>query len=286
MELTNENYYSAEADKEYMSVSQYKSFAGALGMKGCEFQAMQKLDGKYAEEKGTPLLVGGYVDAWVEGTLDEFKMNNLDSLYTKTSIKAYNKSGNIDDLVLSADFVQADSIIERIKKDEMMKYYLGIEPYTSKKQTIMTGEIEGIPWKIKTDSLLPDTIVDLKVMANISKSTWSEDSGEFLNFILYWGYDIQGAVYQEIVRQNTGERLPFVIAAVTKEKPEPDIELIEIDQVFLDDALKRVKANIPRIIEVKNGAEPIRCGKCPCCRQNKVLLEPIPLSVFRDRQKG
>ena len=31
MVLTAENYYSAEANREYMSVSQYKDFAGTFG---------------------------------------------------------------------------------------------------------------------------------------------------------------------------------------------------------------------------------------------------------------
>ena len=43
-----------------------------------------------------------------------------------------------------------------------------------------------------------------------------------------WGYDIQGAIYQEVVRQNTGILLPFGLAVATKEKPEPDIALIEL----------------------------------------------------------
>lgn len=31
MQLTSENYYSQEANKEYMSVSGYKDFAGTYG---------------------------------------------------------------------------------------------------------------------------------------------------------------------------------------------------------------------------------------------------------------
>ena len=99
-----------------------------------------------------------------------------------------------------------------------------------------------------------------------------------------WGYDIQGAVYQEIVRQNTGKRIPFVIAVATKED-EPDIELIEVDQVYLDEALTRVKANIPRYAGLKAGKiEPTQCHVCPYCRKDKVLLEPIKLSMLANRK--
>ena len=69
MILTADNYYSCEADREYMSVSQFKSFAGTFGKSACEFAALEKLNRRWEEEKTTPLLVGGYVDAYFEGSL-------------------------------------------------------------------------------------------------------------------------------------------------------------------------------------------------------------------------
>lgn len=265
LKLTSENYYTVEADEAYMSVSQFKDFHGSYGIRGCEFQAMERLKGNYPLKSGTPLLVGGYVDAWFEGTLDKFKAEHPE--ITK-------KDGS-----LKADYVQADYIIERVQKDPMFMYYMSGE-----KQRIMTGEIDGIPWKIKIDSLLPDAIVDLKVMAQIDKNKWVEDLGEYLDFARYWGYDIQGAVYQEIVRQNTGERLPFIISAVTKED-EPNIELIEVDQIYLDEAMSVVKNNQHRINDIKHGlAVPERCGACGCCRKNKVLLNPIKLSMIANQK--
>lgn len=43
MELTAENYYSPEANAEYMSVSQFKSFAGTDGKLACEAEASYHL---------------------------------------------------------------------------------------------------------------------------------------------------------------------------------------------------------------------------------------------------
>ena len=57
MILTPENYYSPEANFEYMSVSQFKDFSGTYGQVGCESRAMAKLRGEYQEEKTTALLV-------------------------------------------------------------------------------------------------------------------------------------------------------------------------------------------------------------------------------------
>lgn len=76
MVLTAENYYSKEANKEYMSVSQYKDFAGTYGKMACEFSAIEKLEERWAQKKTTPLLVGSYVDSYFEGTLEEFKKEN------------------------------------------------------------------------------------------------------------------------------------------------------------------------------------------------------------------
>lgn len=258
--LTDENYYSPEADMEYMSVSQFKDFHGSYGIQGCERTAMMRLKGLYPKKEGLALSLGGYVDAYFEGTLDKFKDNHPEM---------FKKDGT-----LKADFVKAEYAIQRVENDPMFMYYMSGE-----KQKIMTGEIAGIKWKIKIDSLLPDCIVDLKYVAEINKKKWVQDIGEYLDFIRYWGYDIQGAVYQEIVYQNTGKKLPFVIAAISKEEPEPDIELIEVDQIYLDEAMSIVHANAPRIADIKKGIEePTQCFTCPCCRKDKVLTGAIKLS--------
>ena len=47
MILTQENYYSKEANEEYLSVSQYKDFCGSVGRLGCEEQALAKISGDY-----------------------------------------------------------------------------------------------------------------------------------------------------------------------------------------------------------------------------------------------
>lgn len=51
MQLTSENYYSQEANQEYMSVSGYKDFAGTYGKMPCEFYGMEKLN-RDLEQRG------------------------------------------------------------------------------------------------------------------------------------------------------------------------------------------------------------------------------------------
>ena len=259
MVLTAENYYSKEANKEYMSVSQYKDFAGTYGKMACEFSTVEKLEERWAQKKTTPLLVGSYVDSYFEGTLEEFKKENPEIFTQKGELKA--------------NYKQAERIIARMERDPLFMQYMSGE-----KQVIMTGELFGAKWKIKIDSFVRGiAITDLKVMASITKLEWVKDIG-YLDFVRYWGYDIQGAIYQEIVYQNTGERPPFYIAAGTKEE-EPNIEVIHVTQNYLDEAKHMVEMNMPRILRVKNGeAEPDRCEMCDCCRHTKVLKRPISIT--------
>lgn len=256
MMLTAENYFSKEADREYLSVSQYKSFCGSLGKIPCEAEALAKLNGEWEQEKSTSLLVGSYVDAHFEGILNLFQAQNPE-IFTKQG-------------TLKAEYRKAEEIINRIERDGyFMKYMSGM------KQVIMTGELFGTKWKIKIDSYLPDCcIVDLKVMKSIRETFWVRDTG-YMDFIQYWGYDLQGAVYQEVVRQNTGKLLPFYIAVASKEK-ETDIEIIQIDDAHLKEKLYEVEQNVPKILALKSGEiEPIRCERCDYCKHTKVLRAPI-----------
>lgn len=258
MVLTADNYYSAEANRQYMSVSQFKDFNGTYGKIACEFEAMEKLEGRWNPEPSTALLVGSYVDAYVEGTLDDFKIRNAEIFTQKGELKA--------------PYKKAEEIIARIERDKYFMKYLSGE-----KQTIMTAELFGCEWKIKMDSYIPGkAIVDLKVMASITDLKWVKDIG-YLDFVRYWGYDLQGAIYQKIVEINTGKKLPFYIAAVTKEN-EPDIRIIQVTQNYLDEALGIVEANIRRVLSVKNGeVEPDRCDICDCCKHNRILRRPISI---------
>ena len=86
---------------------------------------------------------------------------------------------------------------------------------------------------------------------------------------------IQGAVYQKVVEINTGKKLPFFIAAVSKEKV-PVIQVIAVEQNLLDEALAEVEHNVPMILALKNkAADPTRCECCDYCKQTRVLKAPI-----------
>lgn len=252
--LTNENYFSPENQMKYMGVSQFKAF------EKCEAAALAELTGEYQREKTVSLLVGSYVDAHFEGTLDVFKAQNPEIFTKKGELKA--------------EYRKAEEIIQRIERDPLFATFLSGES-----QVIMTGEIEGVPVKIKIDSYhAGKMLVDLKIMKDF-QPVYVPEQGR-LSWIEAWGYDLQGAVYQEIVRQNTGDKLPFYLAAATKEK-ETDIDIIEIPQPYLDVSLEHFKENVIRYDGIKKGLfQPRRCEKCDYCKQTKVLTAPRSMEVL------
>ena len=274
MKITDSNYYTAEANKEYMSVTQYKSFMGSVGRRGCEAKAMAILNGEWTEEPTTAMLVGSYVDAYYEGTLEAFKSSHPEM---------FKKGGE-----LKSEFTHADYIIERSLQDKMFQGFMSGE-----KQVIMTGRIAGTEWKVKIDSYIPDkAIVDLKVVQQIHeddrddlKSMWVRDIG-YVEWPEYWGYDVQGAVYQEIVYQNTGKRLPFFIAALDKQR-EPGMEIIHVPDPVLRDALTEVELNTPRVLDLKAGLDsPSRCECCDYCRHTRVLTKAIEVHSSYERKRN
>lgn len=248
MKLSSSNYYSLKAAKEYWSVSQFKSFHK------CEAQGLAEVVGEYERDETVSLLVGSYIDSYFSGDLDEF-------------IEAHPEIFNSRTGELKADYRQAEEIIARLERDPFFLEYLEGE-----KQPIMTAELFGVKWKAKLDVLHEDRIVDLKIVKDFN-SIYEEGFGR-RTWIEYWGYDIQGAIYQKIVEANTGKKLPFYLAAATKEKV-TDYKVIEIPQHYLDAAYQLVGAFIDRYDLIKQGeVPPRRCEKCDYCKRTKRLTRP------------
>ena len=277
MKLTNGNYYGAKANQEFMSVSQFKDFLK------CEAMAMAKIKGEYEQPKSSALLLGSFVDEMLTGTKKsqiKFIVENRSEIFQNSSKLSKNTDEELACLLNDyladvfsaenkpyAEIVQALETIEKIKKQPLM-----MEHFKSKHQVIMTGEITGVPFKIKMDNYKPNEfIADGKYMSSLRSPNLFEP------MVKYWGYDLQGAVYQEIVYQNTGKRLPFYLDIATKEKP-THLGVAEINQYDLDEALEKVKALAPRYQAIKKGEiEPERCDEYDCnyCTETKIITEPL-----------
>lgn len=251
MELTSDNYYSPEANIDYMSVSQYKDF-----MK-CEAAAMAKITGSYTDIKQEALLVGSYVHAAIEGeqAFEEFKQNNPEIYTAKKELKA--------------PFKQANIMIDTIFEDELCQTVLEGE-----KEVILTAELFGVMWKAKIDVLSRENgrITDLKTVKGIREKYWNGE--RYVSFVQMYGYDTQMAVYAEIERLSGEMKFEYLeptILAVSKEEV-PDKEIIWFDEEIIQEKLKEVERNMPHILNVKFGqVKPEGCGRCNYCKSKKRL---------------
>ena len=259
MNLTQQNYYSIEANKKYMSSTQLKMLVGSLGRPACEEHALKVINGEVIEEPSNSMLIGSYVDAYFSGYMQEFLQTHEETIFSKKGTKY-------------ACFQKADAIIERVKKDKLFMEFLSGE-----QQKIFTAEMFGTEWKCKLDSYHKGKcIVDLKCVEDIYKLFYVRDIGH-LNFIEYWGYVTQLAIYQKIVELNTGEKLPCYICAVDKTE-HPAIEIIQIPNEKLSQELTLIEYDVKHALALKNGEiEPTRCGKCSYCRDTKIITNPIML---------
>lgn len=256
-ELTEQNYYSTEMDLKYCSASQWKDFCGCPAIPGCEARTMAKLKGEYEPEVTTSLLVGSILDALWENDDPEYIAERFpDCISSRGTTKGQLKS----------EYQIALQMYQRTLKEPKFCQYM-----SGDKQTIMTGTIEGLPFKIKIDSFIEGkAIVDLKTTRTLDRDfrIFIPDSGEKLTWFRAYGYDIQLGIYREIVRQNTGDSLRCYLAAVDKEK-HPICDVIELPDKMLTEALDLVKRDCKKIIMLKGGEiEPIRCehSSCDYCR--------------------
>lgn len=259
--VTAKNYFDPEIEMAFMGSTQIKNFMH------CEAAELARLRGEYQTPKSTAMLVGSYVDAHFEGTLDVFRAQHPE---------LFKRDGT-----LKAEFVQANEIIDRMERDELYMLLM-----SGRKQKIFVGEIAGVPIKIKIDSLLDadacmeivrkfpaaqealglcaGAIVDQKVMRSLD-DVWSEEDRQRVSWWKAWRYDVQGAIYQAV----EGHYLPFILAAGTKDG---DIRAVYLPDTVLTAALAEVEDLLPGFQAVKEGRRPpTRCGNCPYCRATRTL---------------
>lgn len=263
MRLSENNYYTLKADNEYCSNSLLNLFSE------CEYKAMKYLKGEYVQPTTDAMLLGSLVDHVLTegGSIDSF--GNLHP-------EMYSTRGKTAGGLKSA-YTPAYAMIEAVQSDKML-----MEALDGEHQKIFTGTLFGLKFKAKLDCYAEHKfIVDLKTTASIHQKVWSDILGKYTNFVEAYGYIRQLGIYQELVFQTTGEKLPCYIVAVSKEAI-PDKELIYIDDETLHASIYGDDFN-PGIADLcettrllKEGSiEPTRCGKCDVCRTDKKITRPI-----------
>ena len=265
--VTAKNYFDPEIEQAYMGASQFKRFMS------CEAAALATVRGEFRAAPTGAMLVGSYVDAYFSGEMETFRQEHPEIFKRDGSLKA--------------DYARADDIIDRMEGDEPYMLLM-----SGRKQVVRTGEIAGVPFKIKIDCLLDEAacreivrrfpemaeamgpcagaIVDQKVMRDLA-DVWSDKWHSYVPFVEAWGYDYQGAIYQAV----EGHMLPFLLAVGTKEDP-PDLLRVWLRDDALKEKLYEVEDAAPRFQAIKEGREqPRRCEQCAYCRATRRLSRAV-----------
>ena len=258
-ELNSDNYYSAEANRAWFSASQIKS------LKKCEAMAVAEMRGEYVRPMSTALTVGQYVDEALTGNLDTWLMRHPEICKRDGTLKA--------------EYMQAAEMVDRARRDPLFMSYMD-----GSYQEIMVGELFGVPFKAKFDVLGKGRIVDLKTTKDL-KGVYVPGEGK-LDFASAWDWPLQMAIYQKIVAENEGVKLPCYLAVITKETP-ADIAIVQIEQERMDAEMAWLETVMPRYEALKEGLiEPERCGHCAFCRETKKLTGAVMLGEYDENFGG
>jgi len=265
MIITDENYFSLEAENKYLGSTQVKRW------QQCEAAAQAYLNGEYKYKMSTSMAVGQFVHKFVENdfdynkTLMECQLTLIDLFTIKGAFKA------------NANTRAIQSICDMILKDKLLMKLLSGE-----KEQILTGEIGGLEFKVKADVLIEKTktFIDLKCMKSIREKMWV--NGAWGTFIDKYDYIQQMAIYSEIIKQNKGETYSAALLVFSKEET-PDKEMISFSQSLLDDKLEEVKETVEKIEKIKKKEMDVTpCGVCEYCRSNKKIERNIDFLEFRE----
>ena len=255
VEINSENYYSSEANRQYMNSTQYKNWIE------CEAKELAIQKGEWEDGEKLAFVLGNYLHSWNDGTMQEYLRDNKKALFTNNGKKR-------------ATTQDIDRIINRFENDKFINFLLKDE--NSQKEPIFISKFAGVWWKIRIDDLNLDfnRIIDLKTSADIYKKFWNNDKKKYETFIEAFKYPLQMAIYEKIARQALNKEEPFEVLLVvgTKQKSPDKMVINMTDAQRFEEELMLVEANMEHILRVKYGLiEPIRCEKCDYCKATKQL---------------
>lgn len=243
IDITQENYYSKEVDKQYLSFSSFKNFISNPA------RALADLNGEYPWfDDDKALLIGNYLHSYFEGgeAHDRFKRENADKILSSRGVS----KGK-----LKSEFEIAQKMIDRLLAEPQFAKQMDLA-YRS--EQIISGEIEGVMWKGKVDRLDLDNGVfyDFKTVKTLvdDGAIWDNELRQRVPFIISRKYHLQMAIYAELLYQNFGMEFTPVIWAVSKEK-EPLAKPYIITKNTLNEALNEVIALQDEVIKWRDGLE-------------------------------
>ena len=254
MILTKDNYFSKEADMEYMSVSQFKLF------NECEAKALATINGLESAVYKEAFIEGSLFEALVSGDKQLFMAQHPELISSRGATAGQIKSNYAKVISAAEKFNSQDFFVNIVEKCE--------------KQVVLTAEFCDVKVKCAIDLFdkMTNSIYDIKCMKDF-KEQWSKEEKAYQPWYYVYDYVLQLAVYREIVKQNFGEPLQVGLIAATKEDS-PDVEALSFSFDLLDLEFEKFKNKIKRYDLIKKGfVEPIQCGCCDYCKSIKNIKE-------------
>lgn len=254
MFLDYTNYFSKEADMEYMSVSQFKLF------KECEAKALATINGLESAVHKEAFIEGQLFEALVSGDKQLFIAQHPELISSRGATAGQIKSNYAKVISAAEKFNSQDFFVNIVEKCE--------------KQVVLTAEFCDVKVKCAIDLFdkMTNSIYDIKCMKDF-KEQWSKEEKAYQPWYYVYDYVLQLAVYREIVKQNFGEPLQVGLIAATKEDS-PDVEALSFSFDLLDLEFEKFKNKIKRYDFIKKGhIKPIQCGCCDYCKSRKNIRE-------------
>ena len=173
--LTEENYHSRAARKRWLSSSDVKA------AKRCEAAWLADYQGKIKHDESKPAFAFGHLfEAAL--TLPGPRYQKYLAAHPELCSSRGPTKGQ-----LRAEFAAAPELAHAVRRSP---YLWGIVR-RSKKQVILTGELNGMPVRCMMDLVDRDgSIYDLKAMRSFLP-IYDTTREEYLDWWAYWGYPIQ-----------------------------------------------------------------------------------------------
>lgn len=168
---------------------------------------------------------------------------------------------------LYAHFAHIDSILNRVKKDTVIKGFL-----EGDKQVELKFKVNGVNWISIPDivSHKNKRIVDIKKTKSITDQIWSNEYGTRVPFYTEYGYEKQAAIAREGIFQQTGEIYECYLIAISNEKPFGDYDIFKFRHEDLLNAMANMALRQKQMVEWRTGEVTApRCEKCDYCKLTK-----------------
>ena len=234
--------------RDHLSYSAYKAFRQCEAAAAAEWRPEKKA-----------FLEGKFFEAALTGEMGTFLADHPDCLKRDGELKAeFVKAEAAANRLLEQPFIAA--LIERCERQKEVK-----------------GEIAGVPFLGYVDLYDPESgdCYDIKYVRSF-ESIWNPDKRVRESWYYAYGYDVQAAIYDELLGGGTRQHL----IAATKETV-PDIDYYLFGELALRLSLLDVIDNAPHIWRIVNGEEePERCGHCDYCKMTKTLVFPKVINGY------